>query len=515
MGGGADAIARQHEKGRKTARERLDLLLDHDAPRLELGLWAGYEMYPEWGGAPAAGVLTVIGSVHGRRVMAVANDATVKAGACFPLTIKKILRAQSIAGASRLPLIYLVDSSGVFLPMQDEVFPDDDDFGRIFRNNAVLSAQGVPQYAAIMGNCVAGGAYLPVLCDTVLMTEGSGLYLAGPALVKAAIGQNITHEELGGAQVHASWSGTIDYREFDDDACLARLRRLVAMLPPDPGTAPDLAAVPGTARPAEDLYRVVQTETSAQYDVRDLLACILDGGPFDEFRAEYGRTMVCGFGRLGGMPLGVVSNQRLRFRSQGGGPFQFGGVIYGDSADKAARFVLECNQSRVPILFLQDVNGFDVGRDAERSGIIRRGAKLVSAVSNSTVPKITLIVGHSFGAGHYALCGRAFDPRFLFAWPGARYAVMGAQQAARTMLDVNLGTLKRQGKTVDQAELDRLTEELKQRYDRETDIRYAAARLWIDAIIEPARTRDVLIQAFDVANRCRSLEPITTGVFQV
>jgi acetyl-CoA carboxylase carboxyltransferase component len=515
LGGGPEAIARQHEKGRKTARERIALLLDAAAPRLELGLWAGFEVYSDWGGAPAAGVVTVIGSVHGRRVMVVANDATVKAGACFPLTIKKIIRAQSIAGASHLPLIYLVDSSGVFLPMQDEVFPDDDDFGRIFRNNAVLSAQGVPQYAAIMGNCVAGGAYLPVLCDTVLMTEGSGLYLAGPALVKAAIGQNITHEELGGAQVHASLSGTIDYREPDDESCLARLRRLIAMLPPDPEVAPDLAAVNPPSRPAEDLYRLVRTESSAQYDVRDLLACLLDGSPLEEFRAEYGRTIVCGFGRLGGMALGVVASQRLRFRGPNEGPYQFGGVIYADSADKAARFVLECNQSRVPILFLQDVNGFDVGRDAERSGIIRRGAKLVSAVSNSTVPKITLIVGHSFGAGHYALCGKAFDPRFLFAWPGARYAVMGAQQAARTMLDVTVGTQKRQGKTVDQAELDRLTEELRQRYDRETDIRYAAARLWVDAIIEPASTRETLIQAFDIVSRCRSLQAITTGVFQV
>jgi 3-methylcrotonyl-CoA carboxylase beta subunit len=515
LGGGAGAIARQHEKGRKTARERLALLLDSDAPALELGLWAGYEMYQEWGGAPAAGVLTVVGSVHGRRVMVVANDATVKAGACFPITIKKILRAQAIAAANHLPLVYLVDSSGVFLPMQDEVFPDEDDFGRIFRNNAVLSARGIPQYAAIMGNCVAGGAYLPVLCDTVLMTEGSGLYLAGPALVKAAIGQSITHEELGGAHVHAAYSGTIDYRERDDEACLARLRRLIAMLPADPGVRINGEAIVPPRRPQEDVYRVVRTESSAQYDVRDLLACLLDGVPFDEFRAEYGPTIVCGFGRIGGIAMGLVASQRLRVRVEGGGPYQFGGVIYGDSADKAARFVLECNQSRLPILFIQDVNGFDVGRDAERSGIIRRGAKLVSAVSNSTVPKITLIVGHSFGAGHYALCGKAFDPRFLFAWPGARYAVMGAQQAARTMLDVNVATLKRQGKAIDQAELDQLSEQLRQRYDHETDIRYAAARLWIDAIIEPARTREVLIQAFDVATRVRDPEPITTGVFQV
>ncbi len=516
QGGGDKAVARQHEKGRMTARERITGLLDHGTIPLELGLWAAYEMYPEWGGAPAAGVITAIGQVQGRRVMVISNDATVKAGACFPMTIKKILRAQAIAGSNRLPLIYLVDSSGVFLPMQDEVFPDEDDFGRIFRNNAVLSARGIPQYAAIMGNCDAGGAYLPVLCDTVLMTEGSGLYLAGPALVKAAIGQEISHEELGGAHVHAAFSGTIDYREPDDASCLERLRRLISLLPPDPSD-PSATHVPvfPPARPPEEIERIVTSDSSAQYDVRDLLACLLDGVTFDEYRAEYGKTLVCGFGRLGGIAIGVVASQRLRFRTEGGGPFQFGGVIYADSADKAARFVMECNQSRLPLLFLQDVNGFDVGRDAERSGIIRRGAKLVSAVSNSTVPKITLIVGHSFGAGHYALCGKAFDPEFLFAWPGARYAVMGAQQAARTMLDVNLATLRRRGKEVDQHQLDAMSDELRQRYDRETDIRYAAARLWIDAILEPATTRDALILALDVATRRRPTRPITTGVYQV
>jgi acetyl-CoA carboxylase carboxyltransferase component len=472
-------------------------------------------MYEEWGGAVGAGVITVIGAVAGRRIMVVANDATVKAGACFPLTIKKVLRAQTIAGQNRLPLVYLVDSSGVFLPLQEDVFPDEDDFGRIFRNNAVLSAAGIPQFAAIMGNCVAGGAYLPVLCDTVLMTEGSGLYLAGPALVKAAIGQEISHDELGGTHVHAAISGTVDYREPDDDACLARLRRLIALLPPDPAPAVSPATVIPPTRPASDIYTLVSSDPSAQYDVRDLLAAILDGGRLDEYRAEYGRTLVCGFGYLGGTALAVVASQRLRFRPQGGGPIQFGGVIYADSADKAARFVLECNQSRLPILFIQDVNGFDVGRDAERTGIIRRGAKLVSAVSNSTVPKITLIVGHSFGAGHYALCGKAFDPRFLFAWPGARYAVMGAHQAARTMLEVNVRALKRQGNKVDDAELAGMAEELRLRYDRETDIRYAAARLWIDAIIDPAQTREVLSMALDVAVRNRELTPVCTGVFQV
>jgi 3-methylcrotonyl-CoA carboxylase beta subunit len=514
-GGGPEAILRQHSKGRKTARERILALLDPGLPQLEIGLWAAYQMYEEWGGAVGAGVVTVIGSVAGRRTMVVANDATVKAGACFPMTIKKILRAQTVAAQNRLPLIYLVDSSGAFLPMQDEVFPDEDDFGRIFRNNAVLSAAGIPQYAAIMGNCVAGGAYLPVLCDTVLMTEGSGLYLAGPALVKAAIGQEISSEELGGAHVHAAISGTVDYREPTDDACLARLRRLLALLPPDPAPAALSTTIEPPSRPAEDLYSIVSSDPSVQYDVRDLLAAVLDGGRLDEYRSEFGRTIVCGFGSLGGIPLGIVASQRLRFRPEGGGPFQFGGVIYADSADKAARFILECNQSQLPILFIQDVNGFDVGRDAERTGIIRRGAKLVSAVSNSTVPKLTLIVGHSFGAGHYALCGKAFDPRFIFAWPGARYAVMGAHQAARTMLDVNVGTLKRQGKQIDDAELAAMAEELRLRYDRETDIRYAAARLWVDAIIDPTKTRETLSLALDVAVRNRELKPVCTGVFQV
>ncbi len=515
QGGGRDAIDRQHAKGRKTARERISALTDPNSEFLELGLWAGYQMYDEWGGAPGAGVVTAIGTVSGRCVMIVANDATVKAGSFFPMTIKKVLRAQAIAGQNRLPLIYLVDSAGVFLPLQDEVFPDDDDFGRIFRNNAVLSAQGIPQLAAIMGNCVAGGAYLPVLCDTVLMTEGSGLYLAGPALVKAAIGQDISHEELGGAGVHSAISGTVDFHEPNEDSCLQRLRRLVSLLPPDPVSRRETATVEEPVRSSDELFSIVRTDPSFQYDVRDLIAAIADGGKLDEYRAEYGKTLVCGFARLGGMPLGIVANQRLRFRPEGRAPYQFGGVVYADSADKAARFVLDCNQSRVPLLFIQDVNGFDVGRDAEYSGIIRRGAKLVSAVSNSVVPKLTLIVGHSFGAGHYALCGKAFDPRFLFAWPGARYAVMGAQQAARTMLDVQVATLKRQGKTVDDNVQQALAAELRSRYDHETDIRYAAARGWLDAIIDPAKTRDVLILALEVAMR----QPVTSGfplgVFQV
>ncbi len=514
LGGGAEAVARQHAKGRKTARERVAGLIDPGVPLLELGLWAAHAMYEEWGGAPSAGVVTGIGQVGGRRVMVIANDATVKAGAFFPMTIKKVLRAQRIAGENHLPLVYLVDSSGVFLPLQEEVFPDEDDFGRIFRNNAVLSARGIPQIAAILGNCVAGGAYLPVLCDTVVMTEGSGLYLAGPALVKAAIGQDISHEDLGGARMHAAISGTVDYRERDDDACLDRLRRLVGLLPPDP-PATSLPEVEPPARPAADLFEIVQTDPSAQYDVRDVLACLLDAGRLDEYRQEFGQSLVCGFGRLGGKALGIVANQRTRTRPGGVGPFHFGGVIYADAADKAARFVLDCNQARVPLLFLQDVNGFDVGRDAEHSGMIRSGAKLVNAVSNSVVPKLTLLLGHSFGAGHYALCGRAFDPRFLFAWPGVRYAVMGASQAAKTMLDVSLAARKRAGKAVDEAELDALAENLRRRYDRETDVRHAAARGWVDAIIDPARTREILNIALDVATRRRETGSVPIGVFQV
>jgi len=511
LGGGAKAIARQHEKNRLAVRERIDLLLDPGAAWLELGLWAAWGMYEEWGGAPTAGVVTGVGSVEGRRVMVVANDATVKAGAFFPLTCKKILRAQRIALENRLPLVYLVDSAGVFLPLQDEVFPDEDDFGRIFRNNAVISAAGVPQYSAILGNCVAGGGYLPVLCDKLLMTEGSGLYLAGPALVKAAIGQSVSSEDLGGAQMHASISGTIDFREKDEPACLARLRRLVGMLPADVPRV-DTTAAPG--RPAEELYNLYPTTPRQEYDVRDLLPCLLDAGPFDEYKAEYGQTLVCGFGRLGGVPVGVVANQRKRCKPADG-PLQFPGVIYVDSADKAARFVMDCNQARMPLLFLQDVNGFMVGRDSEHAGIIRSGAKLVNAISNSVVPKMTVILGGSYGAGNYALCGKAFDPRFIFAWPTARYAVMGGEQAASTLLEITINALKRGGHEPDAAELTELRRKVEASYAEKTDVRYAAARLWVDGILDPARTRTALLEALAVALRHDDGRPFKTGVLQV
>jgi len=507
LGGGTKAIDRQHEKGRLTARERVAKLLDADTAFFELGLWAGWGMYSEWGGAPSGGVVTGIGTVSGRRVMVIANDATVKAGAFFPITAKKVLRAQRIAMENRLPLVYLVDSAGVFLPLQDEVFPDEDDFGRIFRNNAVISAAGVPQLAAIMGNCVAGGGYLPVLCDTLLMTERSGLYLAGPALVKAAIGQEVDHESLGGAAMHAAVSGTIDFREKDDAACLQRLRRLVGQLP--------ALGSPGTAVPGLSGGDFTPFTSGAEYDVRALLSLVLDAdAPFDEYKAEYGQSLVCGFGRLGGRPVGVVANQKKRVKPADGA-WQYGGVIYVDSADKAARFVMDCNQMRVPLLFVQNVNGFMVGRESEQAGIIRAGAKLVNVISNSVVPKLTLITGGSFGAGNYALCGKAFDPRLILAWPTARYAVMGGDQAASTLLDIQVQSLKRAGKEPDAAELAALRDRVKASYEAQTDIRYAAARLWVDAVIRPEETRTALLTALEVATRHDDGRAFKTGVLQV
>jgi acetyl-CoA carboxylase carboxyltransferase component len=508
LGGGLAAIERQHARGRLSVRERIAQLLDDGTELFELGLWAAWGMYQEWGGAPSAGVVTGIGTVCERRVMVIANDATVKAGAFFPMTCKKVLRAQRIAMENRLPLIYLVDSAGVFLPLQDEVFPDEDDFGRIFRNNAVLSAMGVPQFAAILGNCVAGGGYLPVLCDKLLMTEGSGLYLAGPALVKAAIGQVVSHEELGGARMHAAVSGTIDFREPDEPTGLARLRHLVGLLPADRKVV-SWEQTPG--RPSKDLASLFGPQ---EYDVRDLLPCIVDAAPFDEYKAEYGQTLVCGYGRLGGVAVGVVANQHQRCRPANG-PLQYGGVIYVDSADKAARFIMDCNQTRLPILFLQDVNGFMVGRDSEQAGIIKAGAKLVNVIANSVVPKITLIMGGSFGAGNYALCGKAFDPRFIFAWPTARYAVMGGEQAASTLLDIAVKSMRRDKQQLDADELDQLRQQVEASYEAQTDVRYAAARLWVDAIVAPDQTRNVLLQALAVATRFDDRREFRTGVLQV
>jgi len=515
LGGGGKAIERQHAKGRMTARERIAALVDERSEFLEIGRWAAWRMYEDWGGAPAASVVCGVGTICEREVMIIANDATIKAGAFFPMTCKKVLRAQRIAMFNRLPLVYLVDSAGVFLPLQDEIFPDEDDFGRIFRNNSVISALHIPQIAAIMGNCVAGGGYLPVLCDKILMTEGSGLYLAGPALVKSAIGQEVSHEELGGAKMHASISGTIDFREPDDAACLVRLRKLVDTLPRDP-VAPqfrlDAAKAPKT--PVEKITEFVPVDPQKNFEVRQLIDCIVDADSFQEYKAEYGQTIVCGYAKLGGYSVGILANQRHAVMTNKTG-MQFGGVIYTDSADKAARFVMDCNQTWTPLIFLQDVLGFMVGRDSEQAGIIRAGAKLVNVISNSRVPKITLITGGSYGAGNYAMCGKAFDPRFIFAWPIARYAVMGGKQAAATLLDINIQAMRRTGQEPDAKELEELRQQVADAYEDTTDIRYGASRLWVDGIIEPNETRNVLIRATRIAVRHVEDEPFRTGALQV
>lgn len=515
LGGGPKAIDRQHGKGRLTARERIAKLVDEGDVFLEHGLWSGWDMYQDWGGAPSAGVVCGIAKIKNRSVMIIANDATIKAGAFFPMTCKKVLRAQRIAMTNRIPLVYLVDSAGVFLPLQDEIFPDEDDFGRIFRNNSVISAMGIPQIAAIMGNCVAGGGYLPVLCDKILMTEGSGLYLAGPALVKSAIGQEVSHEELGGAQMHASISGTIDFLEPDDASCLSRLRAVVDTLPKETMAAEfrrDEVKPPKCN--AEDVYQVVSPEPQHQFDVREIIDCVIDGSSFQEYKSDYGKTMVCGYARIGGFSVGIVANQHHSEMTPNDG-MQFGGVIYHDSADKASRFIMDCNQTWTPILFLQDVMGFMVGRDSEQAGIIRNGAKLVNVISNSRVPKITVITGGSFGAGNYALCGKAFDPRFIFAWPNAQYAVMGGKQAASTLLDIQIAALKRSNKEPNTDDLEQLRDQVTDAYDITTDIRYAAARGWVDGIILPCETRETVRRCLELSTRYAEPEPFRTGVLQV
>jgi len=516
QGGGPKAIESQHGKKRLTARERLALLLDPGEQLLEFGLFAAFGMYEEWGGAPGAGVVTGLGKVAGRLVMIIANDATVKAGAFFPMTAKKVLRAQTMALENHIPTLYLVDSAGVFLPLQEDVFPDQDDFGRIFRNNAVMSAKGIPQITAIMGMCVAGGAYLPVMTDHILMTEGSGLFLAGPALVQAAIGQKYSAEELGGATMHAEISGTVDFKEPNDHLCIARLRSLVGRLGHGPKAPFDHSAFdPARDKPkyaATDLYAILDS-----YDMHEVLARLLDRSEFDEYKPDYGKTVICGYGRIGGFAVGIVANQKTHqnHTSQTGEKrVEFGGVIYAESAQKAARFIMDCNQNLIPLIFLHDVNGFMVGRDAEWSGIIRAGAQMVTAVSNSTVPKLTVIIGGSFGAGHYAMCGKAYDPRFIFAWPTARYAVMSGASAASTLVEIKLRQLERGGKQLSEEEKAQVYANIKQTYEEQTDCRYAAARLWVDAIIDPAKTRDTLITALEATALNPVVEKFNPGIIQ-
>jgi 3-methylcrotonyl-CoA carboxylase beta subunit len=518
QGGGAKAIESQHKKGRLTARERIARLIDPKTEFFELGLYAAYEMYEEWGGAPAAGTITGLGRVSGRQMMIIANDATVKAGAFFPMTAKKVIRAQNIAIENCIPTIYLVDSAGVFLPLQEDVFPDTDDFGRVFRNNAVMSAQGIPQITAITGMCVAGGAYLPVMCDHILMTEGSGLFLAGPALVQAAIGQKTSAEDLGGAKMHAQISGTVDFREPDDEACIKRIRTLVDKLGHRPAAPFDHKTARPPAHPGEEIYGIFSSNPAKQYDMREIISRIVDNSEFEEYRAEYGQTVLCGFARIGGWAVGIVANQKkhVTVAAPGTGEkrVEFGGVIYTESADKAARFILDCNQNLIPLIFLHDVNGFMVGKEAEWSGIIRAGAKMVNAVANSVVPKIAVICGGSFGAGHYAMCGKAYDPRFIFAWPTARYAVMSGDSAAGTLVEIKIKQLEREGKKLTDAEKKELHESVRATYEHQTDPRYAAARLWVDAITDPAHTREALIEALEAASLNPHVAEFKTGVLQ-
>jgi 3-methylcrotonyl-CoA carboxylase beta subunit len=534
LGGGPKAAESQHAKGRLTGRERLNLLLDEGTEWTELGLWAAYEMYTDYGGAPAAGVVTGLGRVSGRLCMIIANDATVKAGAFFPMTAKKVLRAQTIALENRIPTLYLVDSAGVFLPLQEDVFPDTDDFGRVFRNNAVMSSLGIPQITAIMGMCVAGGAYLPVMTDTVLMTERSGLFLAGPSLVQAAIGQKSSAEELGGASMHAEISGTVDFKEPDDPACLTRLRSLVAKIGERHGTRPNVQAevfnrIPFDAASdapkfsPEDLYGLLDPSPGASnvYDMHEVIARLVDRSEFDEYKADFGKTILCGYARIGGRAVGIVANQKTnQMQTVAMGPaagtnrIEVGGVIYTESAQKAARFIMDCNQCLVPLVFLHDVNGFMVGKDAEWSGIIRAGAKMVSAVSTTVVPKITVILGGSFGAGHYAMCGKAYDPRFIFAWPTARYAVMSGTSAANTLAEVRAKQMERGGKVLSDSEKKALYDEIKETYDAQADPRYGAARLWIDAIIDPAKTRKILMTALEACSMNPDVPRFNPGVLQ-
>ena len=514
QGGGLKAQEKNRAKGKLTARERIAALLDPGSPSVEIGALTADGLYTEHGGCPSAGVVVVMGTVSGRRCLIVANDATVKAGAWFPLTGKKNLRAQEISLENRLPIIYLVDSAGVYLPMQDEIFPDKEHFGRIFRNNAVMSRLGIPQIAAIMGPCVAGGAYLPIMSDEALIVEGSGsVFLAGPYLVKSAIGEDIDTETLGGAVTTTEVSGITDYRMKDDAECLATIRSLMGKLGPLPQAGFTRSEPVAPARDPHDLYGIVPTDAAKPYNMYDVLDCLVDAGSLDDYKKSYGKSIITAYARIDGWSVGIVANQRLVVKTAKG-EMQFGGVIYSDSADKAARFIMNCNQKRVPLLFLQDVTGFMVGSRSEHGGIIKDGAKLVSAVSNSVVPKITIIVGNSNGAGNYAMCGKAYDPRFIFAWPTAQIAVMGGAQAAKTLLQIQVAALEKKGEKIDPDTEARLLADITDRYRRQTSPYYAAARLWIDGLIAPHETRSVVSQAIEAANHNPHMDPFNVGIIQ-
>lgn len=514
-GGGKKSAKKQKEKNKLVARERIAYLCDEGAPFIEIGAFAGYEMYEEQGGCPAGGTVAGVGYISGKQCIVVANDQTVKAGAWFPITGKKNLRMQEIAMENHLPIVYIVDSAGVYLPMQDEIFPDKENFGRIFRNNARMSAMGITQIAVVTGACVAGGAYLPIMSDETIMVEGAGsIFLAGPYLVKAAIGEDIDAETLGGAVTHTEISGIADYKFDTEQECLDKVKSIMSKLG-DPATAGFNRTAPKQPKLNNgELFTVLSEGNSKPYDMLQLIDCIADADSFDEFKADYGKTIVCGYARVDGWAVGIVANQRLIVKSKKG-EMQLGGVIYNDSADKAARFIMNCNQKKIPLVFLQDVTGFMVGSRSEHSGIIKDGAKLVNAVANSVVPKITVIVGNSYGAGNYAMCGKAYDPRFIYAWPTAKIAVMGGEQAAKTMLQIQVAGMKAKGKTVSPEEEKEILDNITANYTRQTKPEYAAARLWVDAIINPADTRMLISEGIRAANHNAHVEEFRTGVFQV
>ncbi|MGC8595997.1 MAG: acyl-CoA carboxylase subunit beta [Candidatus Kryptoniota bacterium] len=517
-GGGEESAERQKKRGKMLARERVTKLIDKGSRFLELGTYAAYGLYQESGGAPSAGIITGIGQIHGRNVVIVANDSTVKAGSYFPMTIKKNLRAQEIAIENRLPIVYMVDSAGVFLPMQDEIFPDKEHFGRIFYNNAIMSSMGIPQIAAVMGPCVAGGAYLPIMSDESIIVEGTGsVFLAGPHLVKAAIGEDTDTETLGGAETHSSISGITDYKVKSDQEAIDLIRNIISKMGHTAQAGFDRIDSRQPLFDPEEILGILPTDRSKPYDMYEILARILDGSEIDEYKASYGKSIICGYGRIDGWAAGIVANQRLITRARrpdNSMEMQIGGVIYSDSADKAARFIMNCNQKRIPLVFFQDVTGFMVGTRAERGGIIKDGAKMVNAVANSTVPKITFIVGNSFGAGNYAMCGKAYDPRFIFGWHSARIAVMGGDQASQTLLNIRLQQMERDGRNITPEEQKKLLEEIKTRYDTQTEPLYAASRLWIDNIISPLETRQLISRSIEIANSNPISQKFNVGVIQ-
>jgi acetyl-CoA carboxylase carboxyltransferase component len=515
LGGGKKAIEKQKERNKLTARERIAYLCDQDKPFSEIGGFAAFEMYEEEGGCPAGGTVAGVGYVSGRQCVIVANDQTVKAGAWFPITGKKNLRMQEIAMENKLPIIYLVDSAGVFLPMQDEIFPDKEHFGRVFRNNARMSAMGITQIAAVMGACVAGGAYLPIMSDETLMVEGNGsIFLAGSYLVKAAIGEDIDNETLGGAITHTEISGIADYKFKTEHDCLDHIKKIISKMGAPETAGFDRIAPVAPAKNPEEIYSIIPEGNLKPYDMLEIIERMVDNSEFDQFKQDYGKTILCGYARIEGWAVGIVANQRLVCKSKKG-EMQIGGVIYNDSADKAARFIMNCNQKKIPLIFLQDVTGFMVGSRSEHSGIIKDGAKLVNAVANSIVPKITIVIGNSYGAGNYAMCGKAYDPRFIFAWPSAKIAVMGGDQAAKTLAQIQVATMKSKGRAVTPEEEKTLLDTIKDRYYQQTTPYYAAARLWVDEIIDPKNTRQLIAESIAAANHNPHLEQFKTGVFQV